>query len=891
MLKKTGCILLMSTMLLGHVTPLSSVVASEVESSVYSENNESDKNDDIQFLMLHKEVIIPFLTNLTEEDLSTEANYDIKEELVNFFAELDEENLEDSAEMSDKTDDMLAILTDVSQNSPDKTEMLAETIGELEKAETEKAEAEKAETEKVEAEKAETEKVEAEKAETEKVEAEKAETEKAEAEKAEAEKAEAKKAETEKVEAEKAEAEKVEAEKAETEKVEAEKAKAEKVEAEKAETRKVEAKKSLIKSAKEFKSPSAEIQKKIDNLTPEQMEMYVGENGTGTHDHHEEEAINQRQATTYQDVNSYIAQKGFVNPKMIIDSRFGSTPILNYAEGSPQGVVIHETANPNSTIENEVTYMFNNYQNAFVHAYASGDKIIETAPTDSASYGAGPVANAYMMHIELVRAHSFDEFARSVNNDAFWVATQLDLYGLTPSLGDANGGEGTIITHDGVSKYYGGTDHSDPTQYFASWGYDINQFFELIQKKYKDIKEDKKEYATIVSTTKIGKKYKVVDDGYYFYTKPYHTKGAEKLSQIKKYYPQGSDVFVENELVTSEGVKVYELGNGKFIDARALQDSKDVTISEKELNTTLYINSKEAWIYPRPYTKDMNRVGTTKFMYQQNVVVTKEVTNGYGTWLEFTYEDQGVLKKGWLKKSEFSEFINHKTMNNKMFVKRETSVLYSKPYVKGAKNLGKTTGMKDTVVTVTEQAETPSGVWYHVLGTVNGVKKDGWLRKTELADFIKHNKVNKKMFITKNTAVLYSRAYIPGAKNLGRTTAMKNKVVTVTEEALTGYGDWYRVAYTQAGNKKVGWLRKSELVESINNKKITKQMTINKNTAVLYNRAYTPGAKNLGRTTGLKGTKVTVTEVSETGYGTWYKTSYKQNNKLKAGWLKATDLD
>lgn len=56
--------------------------------------------------------------------------------------------------------------------------------------------------------------------------------------------------------------------------------------------------------------------------------------------------------------------------------------------------------------------------------------------------------------------------------------------GLKPTLADNNGGRGTVISHNAISRYYGGSDHADPYAYFASWNYDMNKFFQLVQKHY-----------------------------------------------------------------------------------------------------------------------------------------------------------------------------------------------------------------------------------------------------------------------------------------------------------------------------------------------------------------------------------------------------------------------
>ncbi|PHK48566.1 peptidoglycan recognition protein family protein [Staphylococcus edaphicus] len=187
----------------------------------------------------------------------------------------------------------------------------------------------------------------------------------------------------------------------------------------------------------------------------------------------------------YQDVNTYIANNNIKPAQIVQDGRINNLPKYNYKSGKFIGVVIHETANPNSTIEGEVNYMYNNYNSAFVHAYASSDKIIQTAPSNYLAWGAGANANPYFYQIELTRSNTFDGFAKSVNNQAYLAAKMLKQNGLAPSLADNNQGTGTIISHNAVSQYWGGTDHSDPVGYFNQWGYNMNQFYSLVQKHYK----------------------------------------------------------------------------------------------------------------------------------------------------------------------------------------------------------------------------------------------------------------------------------------------------------------------------------------------------------------------------------------------------------------------
>ena len=128
--------------------------------------------------------------------------------------------------------------------------------------------------------------------------------------------------------------------------------------------------------------------------------------------------------------------------------------------GRPEGIVVHDTANDNSTIDGEIAFMKRNYNSAFVHAFVDGNRIIETAPTDYLSWGAGPYGNQRFINVEIVHTHDYDSFARSMNNYADYAATQLQYYNLKPDSAE-NDGRGTVWTHAAISNFLGGTDHAD----------------------------------------------------------------------------------------------------------------------------------------------------------------------------------------------------------------------------------------------------------------------------------------------------------------------------------------------------------------------------------------------------------------------------------------------
>ena len=45
--------------------------------------------------------------------------------------------------------------------------------------------------------------------------------------------------------------------------------------------------------------------------------------------------------------------------------------------------------------------MKNNYESAFVHAFVDGNRIVETAPTDYLSWGAGQLVTSVLLMLKL----------------------------------------------------------------------------------------------------------------------------------------------------------------------------------------------------------------------------------------------------------------------------------------------------------------------------------------------------------------------------------------------------------------------------------------------------------------------------------------------------------
>lgn len=306
------------------------------------------------------------------------------------------------------------------------------------------------------------------------------------------------------------------------------------------------------------------------------------------------------------DINTYILQQNFPNP----DIQTRNTPFFGVGSGyrngigKPEGIIVHETANSRSTIENEIRYQCNNWnvpgRQAYVHAFVDHAQIINTANTDLTCWGAGPVGNSRYISIELCREKTYDNFARSINNDAYYVAYLLKKYNL-PVTNATHTGNGTVWSHDAVSRFLGGTDHSDPVGYFNSWGYSMDQFVNLVKYKYDNIGVNKAQTiekvankADILETNTVTGK--ASNQQFYYLTDNGIVNGGSANNLIGNAYRSTSIVKTQNN-------NVYTLlsnDQGPFAWIRTDQlflNSTDPVVSTTNVANIAYLTDNSALYY------------------------------------------------------------------------------------------------------------------------------------------------------------------------------------------------------------------------------------------------------------------------------------------------------
>lgn len=151
--------------------------------------------------------------------------------------------------------------------------------------------------------------------------------------------------------------------------------------------------------------------------------------------------------------------------------------------GRWEGIVMHYTDNANSTAWNERAYMATNYRNAFVHEFIDPNVILQVANPDYLGYGAGSPANQRFIHLELCVAKSQRDFDKSFDMWCQRAAYFLSKRNL-PVLPAASDGSGTLWAHADVTRWLGGTTHTDPIAYLSSWGASWRDVVDTVQRHY-----------------------------------------------------------------------------------------------------------------------------------------------------------------------------------------------------------------------------------------------------------------------------------------------------------------------------------------------------------------------------------------------------------------------
>lgn len=149
------------------------------------------------------------------------------------------------------------------------------------------------------------------------------------------------------------------------------------------------------------------------------------------------------------------------------------------------GIVIHSTATPGATAQNEYNYFNSGDRKASVHYFADWLEIIRTVPEVEIAWHAGPTANSRYISIEMCepgpndpdRVRKFNEvWSRTV----WCVADACVRYGWTT--------KNNVFSHYGCSVMFKDTDHTDPIGFLKQYGKTWEQLLAAIESEILKLK-------------------------------------------------------------------------------------------------------------------------------------------------------------------------------------------------------------------------------------------------------------------------------------------------------------------------------------------------------------------------------------------------------------------
>ncbi|MFW7362018.1 GH25 family lysozyme [Vagococcus fluvialis] len=144
-----------------------------------------------------------------------------------------------------------------------------------------------------------------------------------------------------------------------------------------------------------------------------------------------------------------------------------------------------------------------------------------------------------------------------------------------------------------------------------------------------------------------------------------------------------------------------------------------------------FINKTYAAIFPSPYVAGVSSQGTTAKMKGDLITLTAKSETSYGIWYEFSYQENGTTRKGWLKSVDIDYVIDEKNTTKTVYLNTDKGVVFDTPYTTESKKIDTTNGFKNNEFKVTKEARTGYGLWYFGSYTKNNAKKEGWIKSVD----------------------------------------------------------------------------------------------------------------------------------------------------------------
>lgn len=592
---------------------------------------------------------------------------------------------------------------------------------------------------------------------------------------------------------------------------------------------------------------------------------------------------------------------------------------MNFKFGKPQMVIIHDVGVEFSTIDNEITYMVNHQDSAFVHSFVDGSQLKTIADTSKIAWGAGPFGNRYADQIEQIRVNSKGEFAQQIASLANWTANQMIRYGMgAPKLVSiANKDlDGNLASHENISYKWGGTDHVDPVAYWNGRGqkyfyqkYDMSQFRDLVAYYY-----NKSSFDTMSNQKTVNYSAQINENGRndgLFIGGPWRaTNSSMRAAGMAPQYDQQRVTVTQTADTTNGSWAEILLTNGQkyWVDIKALQ-AVDTIRNQKIVNYTAQVseNGRNDGLFIdgpwRATINSMRAAGMAPQYDQQHVTVTQTADTKNGSWSEIMLSTgqkywidsralQAVDAMSNQKVVNYAAEINENGRNDGLFVGGPWRATIS-----SMRAASMAPQYDHQTVTVTQTADTKNGSWAEILLT-SGQKY--WvdikaLKSINAFDAMSNQKtVNYSAQINengRNDGLFIGgpwRATVSSMRAAGMAPQYHQQRVTVTQTADTKNGSWAEMTLT-SGQRYWIDIRALKTLESFdamsNQKAVNYQARINengRNDGLFIGgpwRATLNSMHAAGMAPQYDQQTVTVTQTADTKNGSWAEITMRSGQK------------
>lgn len=159
----------------------------------------------------------------------------------------------------------------------------------------------------------------------------------------------------------------------------------------------------------------------------------------------------------HESVGAYMEQRQF--KKQFIKKNSGQKLI-------PKGIVLHETATPGATAQNELSF-FSTHSATSAHAFIDWIEDLQIIPWDIKAWHAKEPANSLFIGVEMCRPKTHDPEKFKI---VYWATVDAFARIYRYVLNIKTVTVDNCMAHFEVSNKWHNTDHTDPSAYFAEYG-------------------------------------------------------------------------------------------------------------------------------------------------------------------------------------------------------------------------------------------------------------------------------------------------------------------------------------------------------------------------------------------------------------------------------------